>query len=346
MIIRNEPGTRWLPVRVDDFEKWQASLLEESARRLGVVLESVGRVHRPYSVGSPIIFHGERAWLRVSTFLEHEMNPNAWRGTADAAAIPGVSKPALLHRIEWQATAPVPVPLSAEVLTLVTDPPASRDRFLLAAPHLSDGWFHDLAASLAALCAHPTDRRFPVHDAGKYGYLLFATYGRAVPAGIAPAFGTEHTDLTWANITAPRFCILDMEHWGVAVVGYGAAYLYLSALGVPAVAARVHEALADVLDAPSGQYAQLVAAAIIIRNLTRLSDPGGRQLLQLSDRPETDGLCRARLGAGRRQTDLEPVVAESAFLGDVRLLAHVDNAEGAGRDAIAAAVAGRLVDVD
>ena len=25
---------RWLPVRIDDFEKWQAGLLEESARRL------------------------------------------------------------------------------------------------------------------------------------------------------------------------------------------------------------------------------------------------------------------------------------------------------------------------
>jgi hypothetical protein len=82
-------------------------------------------------------------------------------------------------------------------------------------------------------------------------------------------------DLNWENITAPRFCILDMEHWCVAVTGYGAAYLYLTALEVPAVAARVHEALADVLDTPTGRYAQLVAAALIIRNLTRLPDPGG-----------------------------------------------------------------------
>lgn len=247
MIIRNEPGARWLPVRVDDFDKWQAGLLEESARRLGGVLEPVGRVHRPYSVGSPIVFHGERAWLRVSTFLEHEMKWSAWRGTADAAVIPGVSKPALLHRIEWHVSAPVRVPVSAEVLTLVTHPPASRERFLLAAPDLPDDWFRDLAASLAALRAHPTDRRFPVHDAEKYSYLLGATYGMSAPAGIAPVFGTEHTDLTWANITASRFCILDMEHWGVAVAGYGAAYLYLTALMVPAVAARLHEALADLL---------------------------------------------------------------------------------------------------
>jgi hypothetical protein len=270
-----KPGSRWLPVWVDDFETWQVSLLEESARLLGAVLEPVGRVHRPYSVGSPVVFHSERAWLRVGTFLEHAMNPNAWRGTADAAAIPGVSKPALLHRIQWQASAPVPVPVSVEVLTLVNYPTASRERYLRTDPDLPDDWFRDLAASLAALRAHPTDRRFPVHDAEKYRYLLSATYGIPVPADIAPTFETEHIDLTWENITVPRFCILDMEHWGVAVGGYGAAYLYLTALTVPAVADRVHEALADVLDTPSGQYAQLAAAAIIIRNLTRLPDPDG-----------------------------------------------------------------------
>ena len=45
--------------------------------------------------------------------------------------------------------------------------------------------------------------------------------------------------------------------------------------GIPAVAARVRAALADVLDTPTGKYAQLVAAALILRNLTRLPDPGG-----------------------------------------------------------------------
>ena len=221
------------------------------------------------------MFRGERAWLRVSPFLEHEMSRKAWRGTAEAAAIPGVSKPALLHRIEWHTGAPVPVPVSAEVLTLVTDPLASRERFLRTAPDLPADWFRDLSASLAALRAYPTDRRFPVHDAEEYGYLLSATYRRPVPADCVPAFGTEHIDLNWENITAPRFCILDMEHWCVAVTGYGAAYLYLTALEVPAVAAQVHAALADVLDTPSGRYAQLVAAALILRNLTRLPDPGG-----------------------------------------------------------------------
>ena len=275
MLVRNESGARWLPVRVGDFEKWQATLLEESARRLGAVLDPGGRVHRYGFVGSPVMFRGQRAWLRVSPFLEHEMSRKAWRGTAEAAAISGVSKPVLLHRIEWHADGPEPVPVSAEVLTLVTDPVASRERFLRTTPYLAPDWFQDLNASLAALRAHPTDRRFPVHNAEEYGYLLSATYSRPVPVGCVPAFGTEHIDLNWENITAPRFCILDMEHWCVAVTGYGAAYLYLTALEVPDVASRVYKTLADVLDTPSGRYAQLVAAALILRNLTRLPDPGG-----------------------------------------------------------------------
>lgn len=275
MLTRRKSGERWLPVRIVDFEKWQASLLEESARRLGAVLAPGGRVHRWGFVGSPVTFRGERAWLRVSPFLEHEMSRKAWQGTAEAAAIPGVSKPTLLHRIEWYAGAPSPVPISAEVLTLVSDPVASRERFLRTTPDLPANWFRDLDASLAALRAYPTDRRFPVHDAEEYGYLLSATYCRSVPADCVPTFGTEHIDLNWENITAPRFQILDMEHWCVAVTGYGAAYLYLTALEVPAVAAQVRHALSDVLDTPSGRYAQLVAAAIILRNLTRLPDPGG-----------------------------------------------------------------------
>jgi len=105
MIIRNESGARWLPTRIADFEKWQVGLLEESARRLDAVLDPGGHVHRYGFVGSPVTFRGQRAWLRVSPFLEHEMSRKAWRGTAEAVVIPGVSKPTLLHRIEWQGLA-------------------------------------------------------------------------------------------------------------------------------------------------------------------------------------------------------------------------------------------------
>ena len=202
------------------------------------------------------------------------MSRKAWRGTAEAAAIPGVSKPALLHRIEWQASDPAPVPVSAEVLTLVTDPPASRERFLRTAPDLPP----DGSATWPPRwrrCARTRPTAGSRSTTPTSTATCSARPTAARPGRLVPAFGTEHIDLNWENITAPRFCILDMEHWCMAVTGYGAAYLYLTALEVPAVAARVHEALADVLDTPSGRYAQLVAAALIIRNLTRLPDPGG-----------------------------------------------------------------------
>ena len=94
MIIRQESGNRWLPVRIDDVEKWQEGLLEESARRLGAVLAPSGRVRRWGFVGSPVTFRGQRAWLRVSPFLEHEMSrkaPEDEDRPEDIPAVPPIS---------------------------------------------------------------------------------------------------------------------------------------------------------------------------------------------------------------------------------------------------------------
>lgn len=55
MRITRTSRYRWLPVRIDDFEKWQSGLAEESARRLGALLDPDGRVHHWGFVGSPII---------------------------------------------------------------------------------------------------------------------------------------------------------------------------------------------------------------------------------------------------------------------------------------------------
>lgn len=272
-VIIRKPGGRWLPVRVDDFDGWLTGLLEESAARLDATLAAEGRVLRRYCAGSPVMFRGERAWLRVSPFLENEMDQTAWSGTADAGAIQGLATPALLARIEWLSAHPVPVAVSAEILTLVTEPAASPDRFLRDTPEFSATWFSDLRRSLAVLASWPTSRRFRVHDAEQYERLLHATYLR-VPDETRPELGTEHLDLVWGNITVPGFQIIDMEHWGLAVQGFGAAYLFLTAMGVPAVAERVRQELSGVLDCPSGRYAQLVAAALILRDLTRLPDPG------------------------------------------------------------------------
>lgn len=287
MLVRPSSAVRWLPVPVEDWEAFQSGLLEESAKRLGAELASEGRVYRWTAVGSPATYDGEPVWLRVSPFVEGQMDAVAWRGTFEAGAIAGVCKPQLLARVEWYTDHPASVPVTAEILTLITDPVASKDRFLAEGMELSPAWTSDLRSSLLALAEVPTDRCFRVHNAEQYGYLLEATYSRPIPPTITPEFGTEHVDLTWGNISAPNFVIIDWEHWGLAVRGYGSAYLYLTALGVPEIAAKVHGALGDLLDSPSGLYAQLVAAAIIRRNLTRLPDEVG--LARLLHR-HTDGL--------------------------------------------------------
>jgi hypothetical protein len=59
MRMTRTPRYRWLPVPIDDFEKWQTGLLEESARRLGAGLDPYRRVQRWGFVGSPVTFRGQ-----------------------------------------------------------------------------------------------------------------------------------------------------------------------------------------------------------------------------------------------------------------------------------------------
>ena len=68
-------------------------------------------------------------------------------------------------------------------------------------------------------------------------------------------------------------------------------------------------------------------------------DPGLGALAQLVERPELDRLGGAGLGAGRLLALLEAVVAQGALEDPAIVLALVDDAVGAGGDAVAAAVA-------
>jgi hypothetical protein len=265
-----------LPVRIDDYGAWLAEIFFEGARRLDVepCVEPVSDVFAD-KIGGPVLHDGERAWLRVAPFDESGTDEQAWTGTRDAGALTGICKPALLKYVEWTQTEPVDIPVCAELMTLAPDPVAMPgDQYLNRPVMLSPTWLADLRASLGALAAHPTDRTFWAHCAERHGYLLHAVYGRPLPPEIEPTWGsTEHLDLHWGNVTVPNLMILDWEHWGSGVKGYGAARLYCTALAVPAVADQIRTAFADVLDSPSGRYAQLVAAADIVVNVAYYRDP-------------------------------------------------------------------------
>ncbi len=266
---------RWLPVRVDDDDGWLSCLFAEGAKRLGAA--PCGEPTPSASgdnIGGPVLHNGEQVWLRVAPYNESAMDMSAWTGTRDAGRLTGIRKPLLIDSTEWVHMNPVPIPVWAGLMTLVTDDVAAPgDQYLAEPLTLSSEWLHDLRASLEALAAHPTGRAFWAHSAERYGYLLHAVYGRALPADIEPAWGrTEHLDLHWGNVTVPSLTIIDWEHWGAGVAGYGAARLYCTALAVPTVADQLYGAFADVLDSPSGRYAQLVAAADILINVAYYED--------------------------------------------------------------------------
>ncbi|WP_250290786.1 hypothetical protein [Frankia sp. CiP1_Cm_nod1] len=285
---------RWLPVRVDDYDAWLAGVFLAATERLGVE-PCTPATSVANSISGPVLHQGKRAWLRVAPFREDGMDREAWTGIRDAAALRGIHKPTLLDSVEWTHTQPVDIPVCADLMTLAPDPVAAPGSQYLATPiTLAPQWLNDLRASLETLATHPTDRTFWVDSAERHRYLLHAVYGRPLPPGIAPTWGsTEHLDLHWGNVTIPNLMILDWEHWGTGVAGSGAARLYCTALAAPETAKQIYTTFADVLDSPSGRYALLVAAADILVNVAYYEDtvnlcPALHQLARkILDQPET-----------------------------------------------------------
>lgn len=267
---------KWLPVRVED--TWMTTVWHAGAERLGVepagapVPSASGNV-----IGGPVTHRGETVWLRVAPFIEDAMDLEPWRGTRDAATLTGIRKPELLDSTEWTYPDPVPVPVCAELMTYVADPPATPgDQYLSRPVQLSPAWLADLRSSLDALAGQPTTREIWGNRPERYRHLLHAVYGRPAPPDVEPRWGsTEHLDLHWGNVTVPNLMILDWEHWGTNIAGYGAARLYCTALAVPRAAEQVRATFADVLDKPSGRYAILAAAADILTDFTFYEDTVG-----------------------------------------------------------------------
>lgn len=205
-------------------------------------------------------------WVRATAEHEDWTGDEAWTGNRDAAGITGVPKPELLGRVEWEEP---PVCMYAEAMTYVEDQPCASTAELLEPFHVSDEWWRDLRAALDHLGSYETDRGEQASDAVVPD--LENLYARRLDLP-APKMRTEHTDLHWANITSPRLWLLDWEYWGGAPEGYGPALLYLHSLLVPETAAMVWEVFRDLLETPTGQVAQLSAAAHILGRAYRVDD--------------------------------------------------------------------------
>ncbi|MFF1708331.1 hypothetical protein [Streptomyces sp. NPDC058252] len=206
---------------------------------------------------------GQRAWLRLVSSPQDKASGKLWDGALDAQRVFGDldgRRPVLLavHDAVDDGTA-----YRAELSARVDQPVLSDDPVLQRDLQLPGSWWEDLAGTLEKVAAVDTDR-----VAVRQQYM-----DRAIPEFVgmpAPAvtrWSAAHSDLHWANVTAP-LRLLDWEGWGRAPEGFDAATLYAYSLLQEDVAARVRAAF-PVLGSPAGLAAEATVCAQLLQTVAR-----------------------------------------------------------------------------
>jgi hypothetical protein len=167
-----------------------------------------------------------------------------------------VAKPEIVRREEWSQDG---TRWRAMLMTLapaaaMESTPWRRSN----ADALTDAWLTDLRANLHALRGTTTTRLLFTPESLKD--LLVQAYGYNAPTE-ATDWAVCHGDLTWSNLTAPTFTLLDWEHWGLAPRGYDIARLICCCIGDPVTAQKLQHLFSDELNSPTGDIAILTAIA-------------------------------------------------------------------------------------
>lgn len=106
--------------------------------------------------------------------------------------------------------------------------------------------------------------------------LVTATIRSAFPEAPDVEFeewAPAHADLTWANVTAPEFCVIDWEDWGMAPRGLDAATLWGNSLAVPELAERVWRERRPDLECRPGRLMALFFCAKVVGPHAHPDDP-------------------------------------------------------------------------
>ncbi|MEW2400057.1 hypothetical protein [Streptomyces sp. NPDC046862] len=201
-------------------------------------------------------------WVRIERRPFCKIEGQGWNGAECAALLDGIEKPALLSGVVW-SDAEESVMWRADETELLPGAPVNPDTALT----LSDEWWAALKASLDGLAAHRTTRvatpdTVTVTQAGvtKSIQAVFPSVLDTTIRNWAPA----HADLTWANVTAPQFCLFDWEDWGMAPRGLDAAWLWGNSLTIPELAARVRRELQRDLESRDGKLMVLLFCTAIV----------------------------------------------------------------------------------
>ncbi|WP_063759573.1 hypothetical protein [Kitasatospora sp. NRRL B-11411] len=240
------------------------------------------------TVGRP----AENVWLRVSRSSRLRAPRAAGQGTLGAEQLvpAAVPRPRLHDTLDWTETGSF---YQADVFDLV-GPAVSSTPDLHEDPGLSNDWWAGLRSALAGIGEAPSTK---ITIRQTWVEEVFPKYlGIPAPTEIERTPG--HGDLQWANLTARPLKILDWERWGLVPVGYDPAVLWVSSLLVPAVAHRVREEFAGVLESPAGRVGQLVALAEMFQAVDRGYYPELAPLLADRARELTGVTAPRARGAG------------------------------------------------
>lgn len=243
----------------DGWIRWLCGLLKPAADALGA--EVIGEPVRGLgnrSVGCRVGTPDAQRWMRVITEPTQWAAGPAWTGNTEANAIAGVAKPVVLDVAEWDESGRR---IRAELMTLAPGTQISTDMVLRQHIDLGHRWWSELRNSLDTLATFPTDR--VCIDELLLQRRLLAVFGLPIDVNTL-VWSTTHGDVHWANLIAPQCSVLDWESWGSGPAGYDAALLLCVSLLESDTASQVYTAFADILDTPTGNIAQLAAAAKLL----------------------------------------------------------------------------------
>lgn len=243
------------------FRQWMRDNLDRAAGHFGMVVTGeplLGWLDR--SISAPVRGGGVDYWLRVVSEDKQWIGEDFWTGNLDANVFLDLAKPRVLSVFEWEEWRQQ----RAEVMTRMPGRPCSPTDALRTDVDLSDEWWTELRRTTDTVAATPTERVNSSQD--KVTERLAQRFGDAVVPTV-PEWETVHGDVHWANLLRPRFGLLDWEWWGRGPAGTDAATLLCYSLLVPAIAQRVREVYADVLNTPAGRFAQLYVVARLLRRV-------------------------------------------------------------------------------
>ena len=256
------------------FTAWMRGNLDRAAEhfRVRVAGEPVFG-WRLRTISAPATGPAGDRWLRVESARPEWAGGQNWRGNSDAAELPArIPRPTVLGVTEWDSDGRRQ---RAELSTREPGLAPSSTDVLRAEIDISDGWWRDLRAALDQLRQVDTER---VHvDQAGVSAQAEAAFSADL---VVQRWETVHGDLHWTNLLAPRLVILDWESWGRGPVGTDAASLLCHSLLVPAVADRVRDTFADLLDTPDGRTAQRAVVAWMLARISHGDYPDMEQPLR------------------------------------------------------------------